>query len=699
VSLLNFLFERNNQQNASVAEASPTDDQSAVAELNADDSLHGEPNIDQIRDELAEIAKLIGPGDSYDMLAETDVNMTTVEISMDEIKKLVPHAFNAARIGEVPNEQMITVLFSDLFDQLQSGTVEATISQLVGEVAEEYRTENFQEIRDQTVALPLQLVVNSVRPEELSNRTTKVERDPELASMPDVFTLPGMPDRAVTPAVPENRLGAADVSEASDRRTIPFTPSAASADEAVEEQNEVIESTDQGLSEEVPEVEALIQESELPEINEQVSSGLQLASCEEAPAEIAEEEETVAEELVAEDFAEELTVEDPASGFESLESVPPAVEETVEEAAAEEEWVEEAVAEEETVEEAAAEEEWIEEAVAEEETVEEAAAEEVTVEEAAAEEVTVEEEAAPAALDIPESREDIQETREADMLPEAAFSGFDVPQSIPFESSERVEEAASLPESPEALPSLADLDRLMQQVERDAKPSEYNPPLEEVPVVSASAFGEEVLVRNLDLNRASAEDLVSRLDGVGPKLAVRIVEDREINGRFTDRYDLARVQGIGTKIFESITGLAWREDLCGRREILANILDSSKDSIPDIKGVAQRIAETKGFEGCVIAHNEGYVLASSWDHSKNEALGAFAPQMFKKVVQYIRRLDLGEMDAFTFFFEEFPITLVNHGDIFLASIHSPNRYSRRHVQIARTLTAELSRRLQRMRDI
>lgn len=48
----------------------------------------------------------------------------------------------------------------------------------------------------------------------------------------------------------------------------------------------------------------------------------------------------------------------------------------------------------------------------------------------------------------------------------------------------------------------------------------------------------------LDLNRATAEDL-ALLDGLGPKMALRIVEYREQHGAFATIEDLAGVRGIG----------------------------------------------------------------------------------------------------------------------------------------------------------
>jgi competence ComEA-like helix-hairpin-helix protein len=50
----------------------------------------------------------------------------------------------------------------------------------------------------------------------------------------------------------------------------------------------------------------------------------------------------------------------------------------------------------------------------------------------------------------------------------------------------------------------------------------------------------------LDLNSANAERLKT-LPGIGPVLAGRIIEYRELVGLFTDEYELLRVKGIGEK--------------------------------------------------------------------------------------------------------------------------------------------------------
>lgn len=64
---------------------------------------------------------------------------------------------------------------------------------------------------------------------------------------------------------------------------------------------------------------------------------------------------------------------------------------------------------------------------------------------------------------------------------------------------------------------------------------------------SASAAG----VGKVNINTASAADL-QQLNGVGPSLAQRIVDDRKTNGTFATIEDLKRVSGIGDKKYAAL---------------------------------------------------------------------------------------------------------------------------------------------------
>ena len=51
-------------------------------------------------------------------------------------------------------------------------------------------------------------------------------------------------------------------------------------------------------------------------------------------------------------------------------------------------------------------------------------------------------------------------------------------------------------------------------------------------------------------NTASVDELADELIGVGPKLALKIVEFREQNGEFQDTEDLMQVNGVGSTVID-----------------------------------------------------------------------------------------------------------------------------------------------------
>ena len=63
----------------------------------------------------------------------------------------------------------------------------------------------------------------------------------------------------------------------------------------------------------------------------------------------------------------------------------------------------------------------------------------------------------------------------------------------------------------------------------------------------------------VNINTADAAQLEA-LDGIGPVLAQRIVDEREANGPYTGAEDLTRVEGIGQAIVESIQDHIITED-------------------------------------------------------------------------------------------------------------------------------------------
>lgn len=58
----------------------------------------------------------------------------------------------------------------------------------------------------------------------------------------------------------------------------------------------------------------------------------------------------------------------------------------------------------------------------------------------------------------------------------------------------------------------------------------------------------------VNINTASQEELET-LPGVGPVIAQRIIEYRQVNGPFNTIEDIQKVQGIGTKTYEKLQGM------------------------------------------------------------------------------------------------------------------------------------------------
>jgi len=221
------------------------------------------------------------------------------------------------------------------------------------------------------------------------------------------------------------------------------------------------------------------------------------------------------------------------------------------------------------------------------------------------------------------------------------------------------------------------------------------PPVEKpaaAPVVQSGGEGiPAVMMRGVDLNTASVEELC-RIDGVGQKLAEKMVQERVSGGPFFGYYDLARVAGIGRKAFEKITGLPWREEQYGQLELVNRMLEHKGGGLPDLKEVAGRFKELPGIEGCAILHRDGHLLATSWEAKPSEALQAMAPQIFKRVAYYMRHISPEETMGVTVSLPDRALTFAQSQDICFIAIHSPKGITRRHMQIVQGVCLALGHR-------
>jgi competence ComEA-like helix-hairpin-helix protein len=237
---------------------------------------------------------------------------------------------------------------------------------------------------------------------------------------------------------------------------------------------------------------------------------------------------------------------------------------------------------------------------------------------------------------------------------------------------------------PEALPTAASL-----------------PPDDEdthIVALPPSADDGQVLIRGVDLNQASEAELIEQLEGIGTRLAARIVRFRERHNGFTSVDDLTRVPGVGPSTFERLTGSSWSEARDSVRRTLNYLFGTNESAMPDLDEVAKRFKDLPGFKGCLITHEEGHLMAASWDHENQEMLGAMAPQMFKKVTHYMEPLGMGEVNPLTLFLGDDAVTIVESGDLFLALIHDTSRLNKRQINLVQLAGAELENRLDKVKD-
>lgn len=68
-------------------------------------------------------------------------------------------------------------------------------------------------------------------------------------------------------------------------------------------------------------------------------------------------------------------------------------------------------------------------------------------------------------------------------------------------------------------------------------------------VAAGIAYGQQVprviMIRKINLNTASAKELVHSIRGIGVKRAQAIVQYRNTHGMFQSVFDLAKVRGLG----------------------------------------------------------------------------------------------------------------------------------------------------------
>jgi predicted regulator of Ras-like GTPase activity (Roadblock/LC7/MglB family) len=81
--------------------------------------------------------------------------------------------------------------------------------------------------------------------------------------------------------------------------------------------------------------------------------------------------------------------------------------------------------------------------------------------------------------------------------------------------------------------------------------------------------------------------------------------------------------------------------------------------------VAQKTMTLRGVAGAIIATSDGLLVAGSWPGGvKSDSVAAFVPQMFSRILQYTKELNIGEPGNFTLMIENTPLQVFKAGSSF-----------------------------------
>ena len=143
------------------------------------------------------------------------------------------------------------------------------------------------------------------------------------------------------------------------------------------------------------------------------------------------------------------------------------------------------------------------------------------------------------------------------------------------------------------------------QYQHDVRPALLARKLDEVVESCVNAVG-------VELNTASAP-LLSRVAGLGPSLAKKIVAHREKTGAFRSRRDLLQVSGLGPKAFEQAAGFVRIHDA-------SNPLDASAVH-PERYALVERIARDAQVDVRALVGNEDLAAKIPWSKYVSNDVG------------------------------------------------------------------------------
>lgn len=258
----------------------------------------------------------------------------------------------------------------------------------------------------------------------------------------------------------------------------------------------------------------------------------------------------------------------------------------------------------------------------------------------------------------------------------------------PVEQTAAFEGAAAKETEPVAKETEAPAPQAEEEGDLDSITLSADVPAEAQPV-AVSVSKEQIAEALNNLNTWSEEDLHQH--SLGPTLTQRIMEWRQHRGGFKDLRELMQIAGIGPKLFQRVLGFL-PEALEDQSRAINRLLGVSEDHEMTLQEIVKCASKLQGVEGCIVAMSDGiYMTGDLPAHLDSQRVSAFAPQLFARVAQYVRELNVGTARRFTIFTDAQPITIFKSGDLFFIVIHKANRFSKVLLNKCERISLEISR--------
>ncbi len=194
---------------------------------------------------------------------------------------------------------------------------------------------------------------------------------------------------------------------------------------------------------------------------------------------------------------------------------------------------------------------------------------------------------------------------------------------------------------------------------------------------------------NININAAGIEELKA-LDGVNTAVAEAIVAHREKNKGFQGIFELLDIPAIDEQLFRRMTGMSPRQKRYHRRKRLAGLLKMPPASVTNLNLVAEKLSAKVGFSGCVIADNEGLVLARSGVGKLGEGLSAVIPRMVKQIRHNMNLAGAGTVGTVTMAIDGVLYTVFAAENMSLLTVHEESRISKTELVFLRKVARELA---------